>query len=213
VGNGWAASEGVRVKYAANPSTQAVRDEMNAGRLVCISTPKQGNKIPEDALVCLDNGAYGKGFPGEEKWFAWVAKHRPIADRVLFVTAPDVVGDAEATYERSLPWLPKIRALGLKAAYVAQDGQELFEPPWDEMDCLFIGGTTDWKLGEAAAALVGEAKRRGKWVHAGRVNSQKRFTYFDKMGCDSADGTFIAFGPDINLPKALKWVDSSINRL
>ena len=194
--------------YAANPSTPAVRDAMNAGQLVCITTPKQGNRIPDDALVCLDNGVFGKGWPGEEKWLEWVTRHQPIADRVLFVVAPDVVGDARATYERSLPFLPIIRDLGFPAAYVAQDGQEDFPPPWDDLDCLFIGGSTEWKLSGYARDLIREAKARGKWVHAGRVNSKRRFAYFELLGADSADGTYIAFGPDLNLPNVLHWTQS-----
>jgi hypothetical protein len=26
------------------------------------------------------------------------------------------------------------------------------------------------------------------------------------MGCDTADGTFLAFGPDINTPRLARWV-------
>jgi hypothetical protein len=40
----------------------------------------------------------------------------------------------------------------------------------------------------------------------GRVNSQKRFSYAQSIGCDSADGTFLAFGPTQNLPRLLSWV-------
>jgi hypothetical protein len=196
------------VLYAANPSTQPVRDAMTAGHLACIATPAQGNRIPDGALVCLDNGVYGKGYPGDDEWLAWVTRHQPIAGRVLFVVAPDVVGDAPATYERSAPWLLVIRGLGFRAAYVAQDGQQHFDPPWDQFDCLFVGGTTAWKMGPHVPPLVAEAKARGKWVHAGRVNSARRFAHFELMGCDSADGTFVAFGPDVNLPKVLDWTFS-----
>ena len=194
--------------YAANPSTQAVRDAMNAGRLACISTPMQGNRIPDDALVCLDNGVFGKGYPGDDAWLAWVTKHQPIADRVLFVVAPDVVGDAAATLERSRPWLPVIRALGFKAAFVAQDGLENLDVPWAEFDALFIGGSTEWKLSSHAADLIRQAKTRGKWVHVGRVNSARRFARFELIGADSCDGTYIAFGPDTNLPNVLHWTQS-----
>jgi hypothetical protein len=41
--------------------------------------------------------------------------------------------------------------------------------PWDAFDVLFLGGTTDWKLGPAAADLTAEARRRGLVVHMGRV--------------------------------------------
>jgi hypothetical protein len=178
---------------------------MNAGQLVCITTPKQGNRIPEDALVCLDNGCFGRGYPGDDGWMRWLESQRHLAPRALFAVAPDVVGDAEATFERSRPFLPFIRSLGFPAAYVIQDGQEFFDPPWDEFDVAFIGGSTEYKLGPQVTAIVREAKRRGKWVHMGRVNSRRRWSYAEHIGCDSVDGTYIAFGPDVNLPVVLSW--------
>jgi hypothetical protein len=120
--------------------------------------------------------------------------------------APDVVPDAAATLERSLPWLPRIRALGMPAALVAQNGQESLPVPWSEFDCLFIGGDTAWKLGAAARELAGEAKARGKWVHMGRVNSERRIRYAAAIGCDSVDGTYLRFGPDRLLPDVLAWL-------
>ena len=71
---------------------------------------------------------------------------------------------------------------------------------------LFLGGSTDWKLGPAARALTAEAKRRGKRVHMGRVNSLKRLRYADAIGCDSADGTCLTYAPDANLPRLLAWL-------
>jgi hypothetical protein len=118
-----------------------------------------------------------------------------------------VVGDAIATLNRSLPVLPKIRALGYKAALVAQDGLENVSIPWWTFDVLFIGGSTEWKLGAACAEIVRQAKARGKWVHMGRVNSFKRLAYAQAIGCDSADGTFVAFGPDRNVPQLTGWLD------
>lgn len=179
---------------------------MTAGLIDCIVTPAQGNKIPDGAWVCADNGCFGKGYPGDEKWWSWV-QTLPTG-RVRFVVAPDVVGDAAGTLERSRPWLPLIREAGFPAAFVAQNGLENIGVPWDEFDVLFLGGDTEWKLGPHAQALTTEAKRRGKWVHMGRVNSLARMRRAWFSGCDSADGTFIAFGPDVNLPKVLGWVRS-----
>jgi len=191
------------MRYFANPSTPKVRDVMTAGLIDCIATPKSGkNRVPQGAAWCADNGCFGKGYPGDAEWFAWLEQHTQ-RDLCVFAVAPDVVGDAVATMARSLPWLPKIRALGYPAAFVAQDGLEDMEVPWDEFDVLFIGGTTEWKMGTAARGLVDQAKARGKWVHMGRVNSEKRMRYADAIGCDSSDGTFIAFGPDVNLPRML----------
>ena len=177
---------------------------MTAGELGCIVTPKQGNRIPEGAVFCADNGVFGKGFPGEDAWWEWLSSLP--ADRCAFAVAPDVVGDAQATLDRSASWLGPIRSLGIPAAFVAQDGAETVGVPWDQFDVLFIGGSTEWKLGRHARALAAEAKRRGKPVHMGRVNSAQRLRYAAGIGCDSADGTYITFGPDENLPKVLGWL-------
>jgi hypothetical protein len=194
------------VLYFANPTT-GTRDAMTAGLLGFIGTPLQGNRRPAGVTWLADNGCFGKGFD-EVVWFKWLQRHSRDAKTCVCATAPDVVGDAQATLERSLPWLPKIRALGYPAALVAQDGLEHLEVPWDEFDVLFIGGTTEWKLSAQARELVTEAKRRGKHVHCGRVNSLKRYRYMEAIGCDSVDGTYLVFGPDENLPKVLSWIRS-----
>lgn len=191
--------------YLANPCTPEVRDAMTRGELGTILTPAQGNRLPPDAVWAADNGCFGKGYPGDEAWLSWLGKHAAHAGRCLFATAPDVVGDAVATLARSVPHLPAIRALGYPAALVAQDGLERLDVPWDAFDVLFIGGSTEWKLGPAARRLVAEAKARGKRVHMGRVNSRRRWGYAEFIGCDSADGTFLAFGPDVNLPRLRGW--------
>jgi hypothetical protein len=191
------------MQYFGNPGTAPVQAAMQAGLLGCIETPLQGNRPVPGAVWCADNSCFGRSYPGDEAWFAWLQRHAHRASSCLFAVAPDVVGDAAATLTRSAPWLPKIRELGYPAAFVAQDGLEHLEVPWDSFDVLFIGGSTWWKLSLHARQLVAEAKARGKWVHMGRVNSYKRLAYADAIGCDSADGTYITFGPDLNLPKML----------
>lgn len=192
------------VVYFANP-VRAAREAMLDGRLGYIDTPAQGNKRPDEVLWCADNGAFSDKFDAD-KWWAWLTKHAEHADSCAFAVAPDVVGDAAATLERSRPWLARIRELGFPAAFVAQDGWEDHEVPWDEFDVLFVGGSTEFKLGPVAAQAVAEAKARGKWVHMGRVNSRKRLRYAASIGCDSVDGTYLVFGPEKNLPKLLGWL-------
>lgn len=41
----------------------------------------------------------------------------------------------------------------------------------------------------------------------GRVNSRTRLGIAEWFGCDSADGTYLAYGPDKNLPRLLRWLD------
>ena len=106
----------------------------------------------------------------------------------LFVTAPDVVGDHAETLKRWAAWAPIIRAHNLPAAFVLQDGCPAGSVPQDA-GAVFVGGTTDYKLGPDAAASVRTAKRRGLWAHMGRVNSERRMRYAASIGCDSVDGT------------------------
>lgn len=123
-----------------------------------------------------------------------------------FATAPDVVGDWQATLERAGEWLPAIRAAGFPAAFVLQDGQPVDRVPWPELDAVFVGGTDDFKESAAVRELVREAKWRGKWAHCGRVNSYRRFAIMVEFGCDSADGTFLRFAPSGNIPRVEMWL-------
>lgn len=185
---------------------------MSAGEFGCMTTPAQGNVLPKGCRWAADNGKFGKGWPGPEAWYLWLRDtvERYSSDDCLFAVAPDVPFDAVGTYAESRPWLPWIRALGIPAAFAVQDDCERgLMPDWDEFDVMFLAGSTEWKIGEVAFSLSVQAKERGKWVHMGRVNSLKRLRRADSFGCDSADGTFFAFGPDANLARARSWVQAS----
>lgn len=170
-------------------------------------TPEGGNKLPAGVMWGSDTGCFNPKVSARfklDKYLAWLAGKSPRS--CLFATAPDVVGDAPATLARSIEALPAIRALGFPAALVAQDGLENLPVPWSTFDCLFIGGTTDWKLGAGARVLAVEAKRRGKWLHVGRVNSYTRVAYCaEALDADSVDGTFLKYGPAVNLPRLRGW--------
>jgi hypothetical protein len=191
--------------YFVNP-TKGSLPHMVAGTLGFIATPRQGQYPAPGMAWCLDNNCFGNEEFNETKWWRWIQSPRLDRSMCKFATAPDVVGDAKATIARSAPWLPRIRELGYLAAFVTQDGSERHPPPWGDFDVLFIGGTNDFKLGPVAARLIREAKARDMWVHCGRVNSLKRLTAMDALGCDSADGTVLAFGPERRLPEVLHWV-------
>lgn len=167
-----------------------------------------------------DNGCYtNAGRFYLDGFLRWLDKFDS-TDRAscLFAVAPDVFdpiaerGDALATYERSLPVLPILREHGYPAAYVLQNDQERLPVPWDDLDAVFIGGDTAWKLSRHAMDLALQAKARGKWVHMGRVNSWKRYNYARRLGCDSADGTTLAMFPDATLPDVLGWIGTARER-
>jgi hypothetical protein len=181
---------------------------MRAGLLGHIATPASGHRLQAGVAWCADNGSYTGAYPGDDKYLAWLSARAAHAPRCAFATAPDIVANAAATLTRSLPMLDRIRAAGYPAALVAQDGLEHLPIPWATFDVLFIGGSTEWKLGPAAAGLTAQAHRHGRPVHLGRVNSLRRLRYAASIGCQSVDGTFLAYGPDRNLHMLLRWLDT-----
>ena len=195
------------MRYYATASGIRVRDAMAAGLLGMIATPAAGNTVPTGVDWCADNSCFTPGrYPGDTAYLRWLTHRSDRAGRCAFATAPDIPFNAAATLVRALPMLEQIRAAGYPAALVAQDGLEHLPISWSSFDALFLGGTTGWKLGPAAAHLAQQARQHGLWVHMGRVNSLKRLRYAASIGCHSADGTCLALGPDHNLPRLLGWL-------
>lgn len=181
---------------------------MHRGLLGMIATPCAGNAVPAEVDWCADNGGFiAERYPGDDAYLRWLDRRVDRADRCAFATAPDVYADAARTLHRSVPMLKRIRAAGYRAALVLQDGQEHLDVPLDACDAVFIGGTTTWKLGPAAAQLAAAARAYGLWVHMGRVNSRTRLRYAASIGCHSVDGTYLAYGPDRNLSRLLGWLN------
>lgn len=133
----------------------------------------------------IDNGAFA-GFDAAA-FLALLEREKHHQADCLFVALPDVVGSARRTLEVFEHW--KKRVPGWKRALVCQDGQESLTIPWDEIDAVFIGGSTKWKLSEHVIHIIKAAKAFGKWAHAGRVNDPERWKHFEDAGADSADGT------------------------
>jgi hypothetical protein len=195
------------MRYYATASTPRVRDAMRAGLLGQIVTPAAGNRLEPGVRWVADNGVFGGTYPGDDAYLAWLGKQAIATDAACdFAVAPDVVCDAAATYKRSMPMLARIRAVVGHVAYVGQNGATIGSLPWGLFDVLFLGGDDTWKLGADGRALTAEANGRGMPVHMGRVNSHRRLRYAAAIGCASVDGTYLAFGPDRNLPRLLGWL-------
>ena len=122
----------------------------------------------------------------------------------LFVTLPDVVGDAAATLLLAFDWHRQLRRRDLPIALVAQDGLTVKTTPWEALDALFIGGSTEFKMSDTARRLTSEAKERGLWVHMGRVNGHRRLRFAKAIGCDSVDGTSLSWFRDTYLREFLE---------
>jgi hypothetical protein len=143
-----------------------------------------------------DNDAFN-GFDGPR--FETMLDRLAGIPNCLWVAAPDVVGDAEATLGLFDEWHAHI-ADRFPVALVLQDGMTVERVPWDRLDAVFVGGSTEWKLSDDARLICEEANRRGKRTHMGRVNTRRRIKVAKAWGCGSVDGTAVAMFTDAHLP-------------
>jgi hypothetical protein len=130
---------------------------------------------------------------------------------VLDAVVPDVVGDHEATLAQWDTYADVVTGFGYRPAFVLQDGCTPDEIPEDAY-AVFVGGSDRFKLSAEARVCVDSARDLAMWTHMGRVNSRHRLLLAASWGIDSVDGTYAAFGPDINFPRILAWVEEANNR-
>lgn len=201
--------------YLTPPTTSVIERIVSSPYLGAIITPDSDRPALYDLarFRCwgADNGCFSATTRFDDiRYIYWLLSLRSNAGSCLFATAPDVVGNHEKTWERSKPWLGTIKTLGFPAAFVAQDGFDGSQPvDWAMIDVLFVGGTTEYKLGEQAVSAIRKAQELGKKVHVGRVNSKKRVEIFNSLKVDSIDGTYLIFGPDTNFPNLERWMKSA----
>jgi len=138
-----------------------------------------------ESHFAIDNGAFSRF--NASAFESLLDREFTRRKQCRFVAVPDVVGSARRTREVFDHWFQFISQWPL--ALVAQDGQGAIEIPWKLIEAIFIGGSTEWKLGNEARQVIRAAQAVGKWVHVGRVNRPGRFEYFEALGVDSIDGT------------------------
>lgn len=185
------------------PNEPGVKMMLDAHGLGLMCQPASNRPIA-GWIWAADNGCFAKTWD-KDKWAAWLTRPHPRSG-CLFATVPDVVGDHHATLARFWIYRDLVDDLRYPIAFVAQDGSGPDLIPWGSLDCLFVGGTTEWKQSEIAFDIAARARAEGKWVHVGRVNSKARLASWQHHA-DSADGTFLAFGPKTNLPRLVAWLD------
>jgi len=168
-------------------------------------TPYSQRKLPSPQWTwAADNGCFGKTWE-RDTWQTWLDNKRT-EPSPLFATVPDVVADHTGTMERWKQYAPIVKGMGYRTAFVLQDGATTSNIPLDDFDALFIGGSTQFKLSQEARTIVRFCKDHDKWVHMGRVNSKRRIQIAYQWGCDSVDGTYLAFSPDANTPRLIKMM-------
>ena len=192
-------------------ATKTVNRLLPNENLGVLLAPHDWRTLPKGCVWAADNAAYSNW--DENKFIVMLDKIKKHDHKPIFVACPDVVGDAVETDKRFRYWQPKIKAMGLPVALVLQNGIEWYGVNWNKVDAVFVGGDNDFKLGKYVRYIVPQAKRYGKWVHMGRVNSIKRMAYAKDIGCDSIDGTGFSMFPDTYIPKYLKMLKKDQLRL
>jgi hypothetical protein len=134
-----------------------------------------------------DNGGFSKQDP--DAFFRFLTRRKDHQARCLWVAVPDVVGSARRTAEVFASLCPAISSGGWPVAIVAQDGLESLEIPWSTISAIFIGGSTEWKMGPHAEGVIKAALWLKKHVHVGRINTGQRWEHFAKLGCHTFDGS------------------------
>jgi len=150
-----------------------------------LRTPLTGYRKCDGIPYALDNGCFARF--EREKWLRMVEE--AYEDQPLFLTLPDIVGDAARTVELFHAFRHKVN--GVRLALVLQDGIENVEIPWNLLHCVFVGGSDDFKYSKQALAAARAAKMLDKWVHVGRVNTAKRVRNWIGLA-DSIDGSGIS---------------------
>lgn len=179
--------------YASRTGTRRNLDGLRAAgwRLIVSAT---GVLRSEGFPYALDNGAWtahqkGEPFDGDAFRRA-LDLMGPAAD---FVVLPDVVAGGPRSLDLSLSWLREVTACGAPVYLPVQNGicpSDLVGGFGivDQVQGLFVGGDTPWKL--RTMPQWGEVARAHRLkLHVGRVNTRRRIIACQLAGADSFDGS------------------------
>lgn len=101
-----------------------------------------------------------------------------------------IVCNMRRTLELFRRWKAELK--GWPLALAIQNGVDMFDLPWEEIDAVFIGGDDHFKTSKHSADVISTAKALSKWVHVGRVNTPERFAWCVEHGVGSIDGSGIS---------------------
>lgn len=157
---------------------------------------------PEEGWIwAIDNLRFShSGKKWNEKRWLFSLESRAKFSNCLFATVPDVLCDHQNTLKEWNKWNKIVKRFGYKTAFVLQNGATEDTIPWHELDALFIGGDTEYKMSDQSFYFAGVARSMGKHVHVGRINTPSRYNAW-KDHADSCDGTFIVRNPTENIKK------------
>ncbi len=157
-----------------------------------LRTPLTGYATGFEQPWVMDNGAFSNF---DQRKFMRMADYGIGDPYCKWIALPDVVGDHEKTLDLFWEWKRILEShwinKKMKFAFVVQDGATIESIPWDDIVAVFLGGTDRMKRSRRAFRIMRHARRMGKWVHIGRVNTEKWIEYW-YWTADSIDGSGLA---------------------
>lgn len=193
------------IAYASRTGTRRNLDALEAAGwrlLVSAASPRD----PGGFRYALDNGAWSWTRDGGDfREAPFEAAVERFGERADFVVVPDLVARGRESLELSLRWLPRLEARlpwpGPRLLLAAQDGitEEDLAGVLSDRVGIFVGGSTEWKLATMVAwgAL---ARRRGAYLHVGRVNTARRIRLCHDAAASSFDGSSVSRFA-VNIPR------------
>lgn len=171
-------------------------------------TPANGNSPESIKALGLPTAADNGAFSGLDPvaFTRMLCLYREADVKLDWVACPDVVADAVGTFKLWGRWHKVIEAFGYTPALVLQDGMTTQDVLDFSPKAIFIGGTTEFKLGQVPRTACKWARKRGVPVHMGRVNTAKRIKYAIEIGCTSCDGSGFSKWSEKRIPLGLKWI-------
>lgn len=163
-----------------------------AGRLFGAFPGRMGHLHNPDRIAeppaspwALDNGVFGAWQKGvewdEEPFFAFLERFGFLKPE--WVVVPDSVADRDGTLRMWQKYSPVLQTMGMRLAFVAQDGMKPADVPVDAA-VVFVGGSTSWKWRSLPMWTANFPR-----VHVGRVNTYKLLWAAHRVGAESCDGT------------------------
>ena len=163
--------------------------------LIQLRTPLTGYATGFEQPWVMDNGSFSDF---NQNKFITMAGYGMADPNCKWIAMPDVVGNHDETLDLFHKWTNQMcnywipcRERFKKWAFVVQDGATMESIPWDDIVAVFLGGTDKMKRSRKAFRIMRHARRLGKWVHIGRVNTPKWVEYW-YWTADSIDGSGLA---------------------
>lgn len=184
------------IGYASRTGTVRNARALNAaGWRWLVSPHGKIGPIRDGMRFALDNGAWTsheQGRPFDARRFEHALGLFGLA--ADWIVVPDIVMGGRDSLDFSRRWLPRMRARfpTQRLLIAVQDGMTPCDlPEISPTTGIFVGGSTDWKLGTMQSWAT-FARSRGAYIHVGRVNTARRIAICAAAAVDSFDGSGVS---------------------